>query len=61
MFQDLTVLMGNYNAMLIECGFQDNRKDVALKAALDQQDLVSTYKIVGWFISGVLLYSIAEK
>ena len=27
---DFTVLMGNYNAILIECGFQDNRKDVAL-------------------------------
>lgn len=24
-------------------------------------DMVSTYKIVGWFISGVLLYSIAEN
>lgn len=26
-----------------------------------QQDFVSTYKVVGWFISGVLLYSIAEN
>lgn len=26
-----------------------------------KQDFVSTYKIVGWFISGVLLYSIAEN
>jgi ABC-type uncharacterized transport system permease subunit len=26
-----------------------------------QQDVVSTYKIIGWFISGVLLYSIAEN
>ena len=25
------------------------------------QEFVSTYKIVGWFISGVLLYSIAEN
>lgn len=25
------------------------------------QDLVSTYKVIGWFISGVLLYSIAEN
>lgn len=25
------------------------------------QDIVSTYKIIGWFISGVLLYSIAEN
>jgi len=25
------------------------------------QDMVSTYKIIGWFISGVLLYSIAEN
>lgn len=26
-----------------------------------QQDFVSTYKVVGWFISGVLLYSIAKN
>lgn len=26
-----------------------------------QQELVCTYKVVGWFISGVLLYSIAEN
>lgn len=26
-----------------------------------QQDLVATYKIIGWFISGVLLYSIAKN
>lgn len=26
-----------------------------------KQDLVSTYKIVGWFIAGVLLFSIAEN
>lgn len=26
-----------------------------------QQEFVSTYKIIGWFISGVLLYSIAEN
>lgn len=26
-----------------------------------EQELVSTYKIIGWFISGVLLYSIAEN
>lgn len=26
-----------------------------------EQNLVSTYKIIGWFISGVLLYSIAEN
>lgn len=26
-----------------------------------QQDFVSTHKVVGWFISGVLLYSIAEN
>lgn len=25
------------------------------------QELVKTYKIVGWFISGVLLWSIAEN
>lgn len=25
------------------------------------QEMVSTYKIIGWFISGVLLYSIAEN
>lgn len=25
------------------------------------QEFVSTYKIIGWFISGVLLYSIAEN
>lgn len=25
------------------------------------QDLVSTYKLIGWFISGVLLYSIAQN
>lgn len=25
------------------------------------QDIVSTYKVVGWFISGVLLFSIAEN
>lgn len=25
------------------------------------QDIVSTYKIIGWFISGVLLFSIAEN
>lgn len=25
------------------------------------QDVVSTYKVIGWFISGVLLYSIAEN
>lgn len=25
------------------------------------QEVVSTYKIIGWFISGVLLYSIAEN
>jgi hypothetical protein len=25
------------------------------------QDIVSTYKVIGWFISGVLLYSIAEN
>lgn len=25
------------------------------------QDVVCTYKIIGWFISGVLLYSIAEN
>ena len=27
---NFTVLMGNYNAMLIECCFQDNKDDVAL-------------------------------
>lgn len=27
---NFTVLMGNYNAMLIECCFQDNKEDVAL-------------------------------
>lgn len=26
-----------------------------------KQEVVSTYKIIGWFISGVLLYSIAEN
>lgn len=26
-----------------------------------QQEYVSTYKIIGWFISGLLLYSIAEN
>jgi hypothetical protein len=26
-----------------------------------EQDFVSTYKVIGWFISGVLLYSIAEN
>jgi len=26
-----------------------------------KQEFISTYKIVGWFISGVLLYSIAEN
>ena len=26
-----------------------------------EQDIVSTYKVIGWFISGVLLYSIAEN
>jgi len=26
-----------------------------------KQEFVSTYKIIGWFISGVLLYSIAEN
>lgn len=26
-----------------------------------EQELVSTYKMIGWFISGVLLYSIAEN
>lgn len=26
-----------------------------------QQEIVSTYKVIGWFISGVLLYSIAEN
>lgn len=26
-----------------------------------EQELVSTYKVIGWFISGVLLYSIAEN
>lgn len=26
-----------------------------------EQDFVCTYKVVGWFISGVLLYSIAEN
>jgi len=26
-----------------------------------QQDLVSTYRIIGWFVSGVLLFSIAEN
>lgn len=25
------------------------------------QNIVSTYKVIGWFISGVLLYSIAEN
>lgn len=25
------------------------------------QDIVSTYKVIGWFISGVLLFSIAEN
>ena len=27
---DFTVLMGDYSALLIECGFQDNKEDVAL-------------------------------
>lgn len=27
---NFAVLMGNYNAMLIECGFQDNKEDVSL-------------------------------
>jgi hypothetical protein len=26
-----------------------------------EQDLISTYKVIGWFISGVLLYSIADN
>ena len=26
-----------------------------------QQELVSTYKLLGWFLSGLLLYSIAEN
>jgi hypothetical protein len=26
-----------------------------------KQNLVSTYKIIGWFVSGVLLYSIADN
>lgn len=26
-----------------------------------KQDFVSTYKVIGWFISGVLLYSIADN
>ena len=26
-----------------------------------QQEIVSTHKVVGWFISGVILYSIAEN
>jgi len=26
-----------------------------------EQELVATYKVIGWFISGVLLYSIAEN
>jgi phage-related holin len=26
-----------------------------------QQNIVCTYKVIGWFISGVLLYSIAEN
>lgn len=26
-----------------------------------QQDVVSTYKIIGWFVSGILLYSIAKN
>lgn len=26
-----------------------------------QQDLVATYKVIGWFISGLLLHSIAEN
>ena len=26
-----------------------------------KQDVLSTYKMIGWFISGVLLYSIAEN
>jgi hypothetical protein len=26
-----------------------------------EQNIVSTYKLIGWFISGVLLYSIAEN
>lgn len=26
-----------------------------------EQDFISTYKLIGWFISGVLLYSIAEN
>lgn len=25
------------------------------------QDIISTYKLIGWFISGVLLYSIAQN
>ncbi|MBK5720153.1 N-acetylmuramoyl-L-alanine amidase [Dysgonomonas sp. Marseille-P4677] len=27
---DFTVLMGDYSALLIECGFQDNREDLSL-------------------------------
>ena len=26
-----------------------------------EQDVVSTYNVVGWFISGVLIFSIAEN
>lgn len=26
-----------------------------------KQELISTYKVIGWFISGVLLYSIADN
>ena len=44
---NFTVLMGNYNAMLIECCFQDNKDDVALLQDAEFCKLLEDAIIVG--------------